>query len=116
MKELSPAQIHALRTQLQKDADLARSEPDSNRRTEWLQPERWSRYMGPEGKQLYQSYSDTELLQILQAEAARLGRVPAQHEVFCVYRDYIRRRFGNWIKALRAAELRQPKQATTDKG
>ena len=116
MKELSYAQIHALRSQLQRDADLAKQEPDSNRRTDWLQPERWSQYMGQAGKQLYQSYSDAELLQILQAEAARLGRVPAQHEVFCVYRDYIRRRFGNWVKALRAAELRQPKQTTTDKG
>lgn len=114
MRELSHTQILALRTQLQKDADLAKLEPDANRRTDWLQPERWSQYMGPAGKQLYQSYSDAELLKILQTEAERLGHVPAQHEIFCVYRDYIRRRFGNWVKALRAAELRQPKQNMTD--
>lgn len=114
MRERSPAQILALRTQLENDAELARLKPDADRRTDWLQPERWSQYMGSAGKQLYQSYSDAELLQILRTEAERLGHVPAQREVFCVYREYIRRRFGNWVKALRAAELRQPRQSVTN--
>ena len=55
------------------------------------------------------SFSDEELLDIIRREAESLGKIPSQRDVFCVYRDFIRRRFGNWVKALRAAGLKEAK-------
>lgn len=99
----------ALRKQLQYDAERAKAAVPSQQQQNWIDPVKWSLYTSPAGEMLYRSFSDEELLDILRMEAAELGRVPAQHEVFCVYRDYIRRRFGNWIKALRAAGLKEEK-------
>lgn len=107
MAEVSCREIMALRHQLQCDAEKAKSEGVPEQMQQWIAPRVWSQYMGPAGMKLYQSFSDEELLDIIRQEALHLGRVPAQREVFCVYRDYIRRRFGNWIKALRAAGLQE---------
>lgn len=98
----------ALRRQLQYDAERAKAAVTSQQQN-WIDPEKWSLYTSPAGELLYRSFSDEDLLDILRRETAELGRIPAQHEVFCVYRDYIRRRFGNWIKALRAAGLKEEK-------
>lgn len=99
----------ALRKQLRYDADKAKAAAPPHQMQNWIDPQKWSIYTSPAGEMLYRSFSDEDLLEIIRREAAELGRVPAQHEVFCVYRDYIRRRFGNWIKALRAAGLKEVK-------
>ena len=110
MAEVFCTDVQHLRYQLRCDAEKAKTEDTSECTQQWLDPHKWSRYVGPEGRMLYLSFSNEELLDIIRSEATVLGRIPAQREVFCVYRDYIRRRFGNWIKALRAAGLREPKQ------
>lgn len=57
------------------------------------------------GKIIYNSYSDEELCQIIRTKAMKLGYVPAQKEFYWLYRVYIKKRFGNWPKALKAAGL-----------
>lgn len=109
MTDSSRADVEKLRIQLKRDAEKAKTAPEFAQRQEWINPQLWSQYMGTQGKLLYQSFSDEELLDIIRQETAVLGRIPAQREVFCVYREYIRRRFGNWIKALRAAGLKEEK-------
>lgn len=109
MAAISANELCALREQLRLDAERAKTEPQEDLRTDWLDPVRWSKYMGETGRTLYETFDDEELLDILRREAETLGRAPAQKEIFCVYRDYIRRRYGNWVKALRAAGLREPK-------
>ena len=67
----------------------------------------WQRYAlaGKEGKRLYSSFSDEELLQFLRDTASELDHTPSQKEVFWVMREYIKRRFGKWPYALRLAGL-----------
>ena len=60
---------------------------------------------GPQGRQLYESCSDGELLALLRERAEALGRSPAQNEVHWTCRTYLRARFKNWPGALRAAGL-----------
>ena len=60
---------------------------------------------GPQGRQLYESCSDQELLALLRERAGDLGRSPAQNEVHWTCRTYLRARFKNWPNALRAAGL-----------
>ena len=60
---------------------------------------------GPQGRQLYESCSDQELLELLRERAGALGRSPAQNEVHWTCRTYLRARFKNWPNALRAAGL-----------
>ena len=110
MPVMSQEKLESLRAQLRQDAQQAKMNAQNGHRTDWIAPETWSKYTGPSGRQLYRSFSDDDLLDMIREEAAVLGRVPAQREVFCVYRDYILRRFGNWIKALQAAGLREPKK------
>ncbi len=62
-------------------------------------------FSSPVGAQIYASFSDQELLDILHRCGKRLGYSPSQKEVFWIYRAYIRQRFGNWPKALRQAGL-----------
>ena len=59
----------------------------------------------PLGRALYASYSDGELAGLLRERGRALGHAPAQHEVFLFYRTYLKRRFGTWPAALRAAGL-----------
>lgn len=58
-----------------------------------------------EGNSLYESFSDRELLDVLRTRAKELGHSPSQKEVFWAYRAYIKRRFGKWPYALKAAGL-----------
>lgn len=57
------------------------------------------------GKQVYQSFSDEELLEVLRQTAEALGHSPSQKEIFWVWREYIRLRFGKWPYALKLADL-----------
>lgn len=57
------------------------------------------------GKRLYQSFTDQELCKILVDRMMQLGHVPAQKEVFWVYRFYIKKRFKTWPAALSEAGL-----------
>lgn len=109
MAQYSQKDMLELRKQLEYEAEKIRNDPDFSQRPDWIDPQKWSLYMGKQGRMLYQSFSDEELLSIITSTAQKLGRVPAQRDVFCVYRDFIRRRFGNWVKALRAAELKESK-------
>lgn len=59
----------------------------------------------PLGKQLYESYPDEELIEILREAYRRLGRTPVQKDIFCFYRTYIKHRFVTWTGALRASGL-----------
>ena len=109
MAQYSQKDVLRLRQQLEYEAEKIRSDPDFSQRPDWIDPQKWSFYMGKQGRMLYQSFSDGELLSIITSTAQQLGRVPAQRDVFCVYRDFIRRRFGNWVKALQAAGLKEVK-------
>lgn len=104
-----PEDIRLLRRSLCEDAERARVGSSEQCRMEWVDPHLWSQYMGEAGKRLYASYSDEELLDILRDTANELGHIPSQREIFCVYRSFIRRRFGNWPSALRVAGLKMPK-------
>jgi hypothetical protein len=92
------------------DANRARLAVDEAHRQEWIEPHLWSEYMGEDGRRLYHSFTDEELLNILRLAAEELGHAPSQKEVFCVYRSFIRRRFANWPAALRTAGLKAPKR------
>ncbi len=67
----------------------------------------WQNYAmsSPQGKCIYRSFSDEELLEYLRNTARELNHSPTQGEVFWVLRDYIKQRFGKWPYALRAAGL-----------
>lgn len=71
------------------------------------QAEIMSRYKikSPVGKLVYESFSEEELCSYLQRRAKALGHVPAQKEVYWVYQMYIKKRFGNWPRALKRALL-----------
>lgn len=60
----------------------------------------------PLGRAICESYQKEELTLLLKDCADKLGHAPAMHEVFSLYRSYIKRRFGTWPKALREAGLR----------
>lgn len=60
----------------------------------------------PLGRAICESYPKEDLTLVLKGYADELGHAPAQHEVFPLYRAYIKRRFGTWPAALREAGLR----------
>lgn len=57
------------------------------------------------GQRFYASIKDETLLKILKEKAEEIGHSPAQKEIFWVWREYIRKRFGKWPYALEAAGL-----------
>ena len=69
--------------------------------------------VSPIGACIYESFSDDELKEILTEFFASSGRCPAQKEIYLIYRQYIRARFGNWPWALQAAGLKERKPAST---
>ncbi len=97
--------IAAQRRRLEADALRAKE----SGREAWIDLQLWGQYVGKEGRALYESFTDEELLDMLRSETAKLGRFPSQHEIFCVYRMYIRKRFRNWPTALRRAGLKKPR-------
>jgi len=66
----------------------------------------------PTGEMIYESFSDDELKAMLTTLHEELGRCPTQKEIYCIYKAYIRLRFGNWPWALQAAGLRPSKEHT----
>lgn len=60
----------------------------------------------PLGRAICESYPLETLTDILSERAEELGRAPVQWEIFPLYRAYLKRRFGTWPAALRAAGLR----------
>lgn len=103
-------EIRILRRHLLRDAELAYRELENGLPQRWIDSKFWKPYTeGELAHSVYLTFSDSELLDILTLAAEELGRAPSQHEVFCVYRLFIRRRFGNWPKALTAAGLRPSK-------
>ncbi len=107
---IRPDRVRTLRLKLKEDACRTETAADDTCRREWVDTSLWREYMGETGRRLYESFTDEELLDILRDTAQALGHAPAQKEVFCVYRSYIRRRFTNWPAALRAAGLKPPKK------
>ena len=78
---------------------------------EWLDTAAWPQYMESGTRErLYRSHSDKELKDVLHAAAGRLGRLPNKRDVFCVYRFFIIRRYGNWPRSLVAAGLKAPRR------
>ena len=69
----------------------------------------------PIGKCIYESFSDDELKAVLLAFHRDNGRCPAQKEIYCIYKHYIRLRFGNWPWALQASGLKEKKNKDTKK-
>lgn len=57
------------------------------------------------GQKVYRSFTDEELLLLLREIAKELNHAPSQKEVFWVIQAYVKRRFGKWPYALKAAGL-----------
>ncbi len=97
--------LAASRQYLDRLAATAGGEREANDRCSAQDWHRFSlKYAG--GKAIYESYTDEELLAILRQAAQRLGYSPAQKDIFCVLRSYIKHRFQKWPYALHKAGLR----------
>ena len=57
------------------------------------------------GYQIYKSFTDKELLEILRKKAQLLNHTPSQKEVPKVFKEYIKTRFEKWPYALKEAGL-----------
>ena len=95
---LTEGELRRRRRELHALAGKAEAEPQGKERIRYGLD-------GPQGRQLYESCSDQELLELLRERAGALGRSPAQNEVHWTCRTYLRARFKNWPNALRAAGL-----------
>ena len=62
---------------------------------------------GSVGVQIYESYSDDELLSFVLATMNHPGHKPRFDEIYCVYKQYLRLRFGNLDKAKSLARTRR---------
>ena len=58
------------------------------------------------GKQIYESFTDEELLDVMIATMNRPGHTPQFQEIHELYRRYLSRRFGDLARAKRAARIR----------
>lgn len=58
-----------------------------------------------QGRAFYRRVPDEMLLAVLKHAAETLGHSPAQKEIFWVWREYVKRRFGKWPYALEKAGL-----------
>lgn len=71
-------------------------------------PEVWE-YFNPAfpcGKQIYESFTDEELLDVVLPTMERPGHTPQFQEIHEIYRRYLSRRFGNLSRAKDAARAR----------
>jgi len=95
------------RIKLQELSQQPLPEGTTQRESEHRLIARWRAFVPdkPLGRQVYESYSDEELIAVLKAAYERLGRAPVQSDIFCFYRTYIKHRFGTWTAALKAAGL-----------
>lgn len=71
-------------------------------------PEIWSDFdpSRPTGRQIYESYSDAELLDILIRTMQRPGHSPRFEEVYCIYKKYLHKRFEGLHNAKDRAKTR----------
>ena len=69
----------------------------------------------PKGQQIYQSYSDEELLDILIAVMQHHGHSPQFDKIHHVYKLYLSKRFENLAQAKAKARARQKAIAQQDK-
>lgn len=100
--------VQMKKVQLARDAVQWEEQQDA---PEWADAAQWPQYMGKGMREnLYRSLSDQDLKDVLCAASHRLGRLPNKKDVFCVYRFFIIRRYGNWPKALVAAGLKRPRR------
>lgn len=107
-RKVRPCEVRQLKRALARDAEKTAGDMAG---IAWLEPGQWRDYMGKKARgELYDAFSDGELLAILKEAAERLGRNPSKKEVFCVYRVFLIERFGNWPKALVAAGLKRPRR------
>lgn len=103
---ISEATIYAFKERLRMDAEQVAADTSSSK---WLDLSEWPQYTEKHiHARLYEEFSDQELLEILREAANRIGRLPNKKDVFCIYRVFIQRRFGNWPRAQTAAGLRPP--------
>ena len=58
------------------------------------------------GYQVYMSYSDEELLDVLLKTMDRPGHNPDYSDLYCVYKQYLRCRFGSFGTAKKQAKVR----------
>lgn len=105
-RRVGPAEIASAKTKLKEAAEEAArandpelgSEPGSELSRSFSTGE-------AAGRAFYKSLSDEDLVEMLKEETRRLGHVPAQKEVFWIYRNYLRMRFDKWPYALKKAGL-----------
>ncbi|HWQ80454.1 MAG TPA: hypothetical protein VN381_16620 [Anaerovoracaceae bacterium] len=104
---LSMTQIKKYRTQLHELSLKPLPEGNSRREAERRLIAQWRGFVPDKsiGRQLYQSFTDEELIAILKEAFDRLGHAPVQDDIFCFYRTYIKHRFVTWPAALKAAGL-----------
>jgi hypothetical protein len=104
--KLAAEQLKTYRSLIAEEASHAYRSGDKNA-VSWCDGNLWKEYSANSaiGRQIYASFTDKELLELLREIARRLGCKPTQKEVYCVYRSYLRKRFGNWPKALQRAGL-----------
>lgn len=58
------------------------------------------------GRQVYDSYSDEELLEVLVRMMDHHGHRVNGHDIYCIYKDYLRKRFGTMPDAISKARGR----------
>lgn len=111
MEPMQPGLEHA-RMALRKMDEEARSMGGEPGRCE---REVWSRFSpdSVQGKQIYESFSDEELLKLLRERYEQTGRIPKRSETCYVHWQYIKRRFGSWTQALQKAGLVEDEPADT---
>ena len=103
-EKLSEKQLKDLLEQLN---TLAAKSADTNMHYDDRESYAW-KYLSKSsitGKQLYESLSDEDMLEVIRDEAKRLDHAPSQKEMFWVWREYIKLRFQKWPYALKAANL-----------
>jgi hypothetical protein len=104
---LSTTQIKKYRAQLHELSLIPLPEEKNQREAERRLIDQWKNFVPNKsaGRQLYESFTDEELIAVLGDAFDRLGRAPVQNDIFCFYRTYIKRRFVTWPAALKAAGL-----------
>lgn len=104
---LTMEQIKRYRALLRELSSKPFAEGETQRETERRLIAQWRDFVPDKaiGKQICESFTDEELIAILQDAFARLGRAPVQNDIFCFYRTYIKHRFVTWSAALKAAGL-----------
>jgi hypothetical protein len=104
---ISTAQIKEYQAQLRELSREPLPEGGSRREAERRLISQWRDFVPDKatGRQLYESFTDEELIAVLKEAFGRLGRAPVQSDIFCFYRTYIKHRFVTWPAALKAAGL-----------